>query len=637
SKYVKADSGDEEVGIGASTYHAYGIGNSTWSFLAVAVSNGIATIYANGEPPYTVNSIPAGPYSLDDLALGQAALGIGPYNGSMANVQIYNSTLSSAQVGSLYLQGIDAIPASRSRLVEWFPLYTNSKDYSGMNNNGTSTGVGYSNIQNYYVNPTGQQMQNFVSKTAFFNGTDSMITLPISVANGSDITMTGWIYLNNVPSTDEGIFSFTSNSNNGTIAVFFKGDCNVEAGVTNTIGAWQGSTGAECLLPDRWYQIAAEANQGSGSYSLYIDGMKQFSAAFTGTLEGSNSIDVGLFSPKSAYFSGLMGNLQFYGTQLSQGELTALYREGLHGGPLNVSELYGFYPLDGNANDYSGNGNNGASYGLNYEPMELPLSTSPIEGVFGCYNTVLCNSTGQRLFVSGLPLENANIGYANMSGSLGMEYGMMPDALHLNGIAYALAHIGSYFGYKNNITASVWAYIAPGYSGPLVAVSGNSGTEALIREQGMKVIGPASNVTLSHPGWYNFIASYSAVNNEAAFYVNGSEIGSPSGITYTAPGQFPYWTTTISSGTLNGTIEDLQIYKSYVSSAQAAQLYMNNSVFGLAPAEYLPLGAGNAGMQNETVNLANYSDYAIMYSAPGFICTNNHFDYGSCGVEYVPG
>jgi hypothetical protein len=56
---------------------------------------------------------------------------------------------------------------------------------------------------------------------------------------------------------------------------------------------------------------------------------------------------------------GELANVQLYNTSLSQQEIQALYREGIGGAPIDLQNLVGWWPLNGNANDYSGNGNNG--------------------------------------------------------------------------------------------------------------------------------------------------------------------------------------------------------------------------------------------------------------------------------------
>ena len=48
-----------------------------------------------------------------------------------------------------------------------------------------------------------------------------------------------------------------------------------------------------------------------------------------------------------------------YNVSLSAEEIRALYLEGIGGAPIDLQNLVGWWPLNGNANDYSGNMNNG--------------------------------------------------------------------------------------------------------------------------------------------------------------------------------------------------------------------------------------------------------------------------------------
>ncbi|MGC8688398.1 MAG: hypothetical protein ACP5RQ_03310, partial [Candidatus Micrarchaeia archaeon] len=58
-------------------------------------------------------------------------------------------------------------------------------------------------------------------------------------------------------------------------------------------------------------------------------------------------------------YNGLLANIQFYNTSLSSNEIQSLYQEGIGGVPINLQNLTGWWPLNGNANDYSGNNQNG--------------------------------------------------------------------------------------------------------------------------------------------------------------------------------------------------------------------------------------------------------------------------------------
>ncbi|MGC9149953.1 MAG: hypothetical protein ACP5FX_02505, partial [Candidatus Micrarchaeia archaeon] len=57
---------------------------------------------------------------------------------------------------------------------------------------------------------------------------------------------------------------------------------------------------------------------------------------------------------------------------LSQQEIQYLYQQGLGGGPVRLQNLVAWWPLNGDAKDYSGNNNHGTIYGVsfiqNYNP-----------------------------------------------------------------------------------------------------------------------------------------------------------------------------------------------------------------------------------------------------------------------------
>jgi hypothetical protein len=59
-----------------------------------------------------------------------------------------------------------------------------------------------------------------------------------------------------------------------------------------------------------------------------------------------------------APWHGYMSNVQVYNTALSSNSISALYTEGIGGDPIDLSNLVGWWPLNGNLNDYSGNDNN---------------------------------------------------------------------------------------------------------------------------------------------------------------------------------------------------------------------------------------------------------------------------------------
>ena len=65
-------------------------------------------------------------------------------------------------------------------------------------------------------------------------------------------------------------------------------------------------------------------------------------------------------------FIGLASNIQVYNTSLSANDIQALYLEGIGGAPIDLQNLVAWWPLNGNANDYSGNGNDGQISNVNF-------------------------------------------------------------------------------------------------------------------------------------------------------------------------------------------------------------------------------------------------------------------------------
>ncbi len=61
-------------------------------------------------------------------------------------------------------------------------------------------------------------------------------------------------------------------------------------------------------------------------------------------------------------WNGYMSNIQIYNTSLPASDISSLYNEGIGGAPIDLNYLAGWWPLNGNMNDYSGSGNSGTVY-----------------------------------------------------------------------------------------------------------------------------------------------------------------------------------------------------------------------------------------------------------------------------------
>jgi len=123
------------------------------------------------------------------------------------------------------------------------------------------------------------------------------------------------------------------------------------------------ATGYTFPSANTWYNVVMTRNQ-SGITSFYVNGVKTPDTS-SATPKVPNDTYIGS-DTGIRYFDGSIANVQIYNTSLSANEIQALYLEGIGGAPIRLQNLVGWWPLDGNANDYSGNGNNGQINNVNF-------------------------------------------------------------------------------------------------------------------------------------------------------------------------------------------------------------------------------------------------------------------------------
>ena len=129
-----------------------------WSFVAVNYTGSTITAFYDGNA--TGNPVSYTSDACDSSECTSAYIGGaggwwgGQFSGSIANVQVYNNSLSAQQIKSLYQEGIGGAPVNLQNLVGWWPLNGNANDYSGNDNSGTATGVSYTtNWESGYTQP----------------------------------------------------------------------------------------------------------------------------------------------------------------------------------------------------------------------------------------------------------------------------------------------------------------------------------------------------------------------------------------------------------------------------------------------------------------------------------------------------
>jgi len=187
------------------------------------------------------------------------------------------------------------------------------------------------------------------------------------VFNGGTFSVLAWVYW---PYTTAKPNNFWFNRT--IIAVGYCGSTdNTFTLALNGIGQWyayfchDNELQVSMAVPGKWYQVAVTFYNATKQFIIYVNGNSAGSVIQNNAMLVNAPFGIGgapysySQSPYNVTFDGYISNVQLYNTSLSANEIQALYLEGIGGAPINLQHLVGWWPLNGNANDYSGNGNNG--------------------------------------------------------------------------------------------------------------------------------------------------------------------------------------------------------------------------------------------------------------------------------------
>ena len=212
------------------------------------------------------------------------------------------------------------------------------------------------------VGPCSNGLPEYVAK---FNGVNSSINLNGGqVANvvSTGITISSWIYLSESQTAEAAsqarIFSVSAGYCGETL--FF--DAATTIRFSDDCGDFY--EGTYSFKTNQWYQVVVTVTPGSSpEETYYVNGrLVSQGSSSAWTLPEAGLTDIGAYPPTpTERFDGEISNVQLYNTSLSSNDVVTLYSEGIGGGPMALQWLVGWWPLNGDANDYSGNGDNAAS------------------------------------------------------------------------------------------------------------------------------------------------------------------------------------------------------------------------------------------------------------------------------------
>jgi hypothetical protein len=192
-----------------------------------------------------------------------------------------------------------------------------------------------------------------------FNGANSFVEVPDSpLLNPSTITISAWIKLNVIspnlcPIVDRGTYY------GGYVLVLNGASYSNPSNPQLIWGFGVGSTSTSSVKLNTWSQVVV-SEDGSNTI-FYVNGVSDSKAGLTMNNIGSLTTRFGMerWAYSGQYLNGMLANIQIYNKTLSASEIKSLYVEGIGGAPIVLQNLVGWWPLNGDTNDYSGNNNNG--------------------------------------------------------------------------------------------------------------------------------------------------------------------------------------------------------------------------------------------------------------------------------------
>jgi hypothetical protein len=463
--------------------------------------------------------------------------------GQMANVQLYGIALTSNQMQALYYKGLGGAPYAASNLIAWWPLDGDILDHSGNGYNGTALGslsyAQYAPPQSGTVRITG----------AFFNGQNGYVQAldsnALRVGNPS-FTFTAWIEPYGFSSCSGENCMILDKENSYAWSVASGQAC---WSIRNTNPGWSWVCPSLSLSSNTLSFVALVYN--GASVTEYVNGASNTVAA-SGAVDNTdyqNALRIGARGAPgaaSAFFDGVITNVQMYNQSLSAYQISQLYQQGASAFPLSGSGLVGWWPLNGDANDYSQYGNNGAPYNVvYYAQIQNRTSQTPSLSGYGLFfngqgsNVMIPNSpqtTGNQLSVSAwvYPVSFANAGHD-----------------------------------RNEVVGNTAAYILS------LNANGNHEADFAAKPGGSWTWVSSVANAISSNNWYQITGVYNGVT--ASVYVNGQLAGSSpaSGSLSSSPTSMmgSSETSPYADYYFNGTIADVQVYGVALTPRQVSLLY----------------------------------------------------------------
>lgn len=467
-------------------------------------------------------------------------------------------------------------------LVAYYQFNGSALDASGNGNNGTVYGATLT------TDRFGQR-----SEAYSFNGS-SWIDIGSVVSRYDLLTLSAWVY-----STDSSAGPYShaivtkprfAPSGAGLRLDLYDGK--LETGFNNSaVNLVVSDTNS--AIDGRWHHAVAVANV--TNVLLYVDGHFSGSAPFpSNPVTSAASMFIGKESEggELRFFTGLIDDVRIYTRALSPAEVQQLYViETTPPLGFETNGLVAFYPFNGNANDASGNGNDGMNYGGTF-----------VSDRFGISNAAICFDGGYASTDFFPPLGGASRTISGWFNAATTGRLMTPLA---------------YGGDANDTGGRLEVCIDP--SGHFVMDFSNNTVSTLNR--------------YGNSQWHNFVmvVPTDATTTNIAVYLDGVL---QTGFTYVFIGGPPVWVNTLPKHPLifgmayvsggsryySGDLDDIRIYDRALMDSEVQQLYLLEAppLLNVKKAVYLDcpnLKVGTNYQLQVSSDLTDWTNYGTPFTA----------------------
>jgi hypothetical protein len=245
------------------------------------------------------------------------------FNGSIADVRIYNRALSAMEINTLYNSYNPRVASDslQKGLVLDMPLTSSYTAEGAAGSELIDDRTPYSNDGQNYGTTVGNSYTSFDGNNDYV-----LITDKDSLDLTTDFTISAWIY----PKTEVNYYNSIVNKGNWRYYLGLYNDNRLDLWINNAVSA----TAASGLSLNTWYHIAWVHSSSSGDYDIvYVNGDNSSSLSINGNLPDpstdATNLGIGAYADFGSYaFNGSMSDVKIYNRALSDSEIKLLYDKG---------------------------------------------------------------------------------------------------------------------------------------------------------------------------------------------------------------------------------------------------------------------------------------------------------------------